>query len=247
LIMQFGMFGGISKILLVAIIGLEKALHHIAPNDSWGWSIIAFTVIMKLLTWPLTAQQVQMSRRMAEISKPLAALKEKYKDKPEKLQAETMELWKKHKVNPFTGCISLFIQIPIFFGFNSMLRTASELRFASFLWIPDLSAPDTIAHIAGVPINLLPVIYTLCNFLQMRMMPSPTTDDTQRKIMQFMPLMFFFTFYSMPSGLVLYFTCQSILTILQQRLTRARQNVVPSGTLATAGAPVPVPPPTKRK
>jgi YidC/Oxa1 family membrane protein insertase len=189
---------------------------------------------------------------MAQIKEPLEALKLKYKDKPEKLQAETMALWKKHKINPAAGCVPLLIQFPLFIAFNGMLRTASELRFASFLWIQNLSAPDTIAriHIPNlpiignvIPINVLPIIYSSCSFLQMRMMPAPTTDSSQRMMMQLMPLMMFFFFYTMPAGMVLYFTCQVILTVFQQWLMRRSVDNNPAPPLAAA----PVGPSVRRK
>lgn len=213
LVMQFGFFGFISKLLLAFMIGIHKFI----PN--WGLTIIILTVIIKLLLWPLTAAQVRSSKRMAKLQEPLQALKLKLKDNPQKLQVETMKLFKEHGVNPAAGCLPLFVQLPIFLGLYFMLRTCSELRFANFLWIKDLSVADTIATIAGFPVNILPFIMGITMYFQMKVMPSPTTDPIQRKIFQIMPFTFLFICYNFPAGLVLYWTIQNILTIVQQSIT----------------------------
>src|SRR5262249_1724427 len=124
-----------------------------------------------------------------------------------------------HKVNPAAGCLPLLVQLPIFLGLYFMLRTSSELRFASFLWIPDLSLPDTVAYIYGFPINILPILMAGSMFLQMKITPTPTTDSMQQKIFQLMPVIFLFFCYSFPAGLVLYWTVQNLLTIVQQYIT----------------------------
>ena len=221
LIMQFGFFGMVSKLLLFLMHGIFKMI----PN--WGVTIILVTIIIKMVLWPLTAAQVRSSKRMAQIQGPMAELKEKYKDNPQKMQAETMRLFKEHRVNPAAGCLPLLVQLPIFLGFYFMLRTSSELRFASFLWIPDLSVPDTIAVISGFPVNILPLIMGVTMFLQMQMTPTPTTDNAQRKIFQMMPFIFLVFCYNFPSGLVLYWTVQNVLTIVQQSLTNRAKDPEP--------------------
>jgi len=226
--MQFGWFGGFSKILLVALIGIHKFIAPISPAWAWGWTIIVFTIIIKGVTWPLTAIQVRSSRRMAKLSAPMKELKEKYKDNPQKMQAETIELYRKHKINPAAGCLPLLITFPIFIGFNYMLRTASEMRFAGFFWIHDLSTPDTLFHIGSFPVNVLPLMMSATTMLQMRMMPAPTMDTSQRAIMQFMPLMMLSFFYTMPSGMILYWTCQNLFTILQQYLASRHKDNDPA-------------------
>lgn len=213
LVMQFGFFGFISKFLLI----IMNWVHRVIPN--WGWTIIVFTVLLKLILWPLTSLQVRSSKRMAKIQEPLKAIKEKYKDNPQKVQTETMKLFKEHRVNPAAGCLPLFVQLPIFLGLYFMLRTSSELRFAEFMWISDLSLPDTIGAIAGFPINILPVIMAFSMFFQMRLTPTPTTDGFQKQIFQLMPFIFLFFCYNFPSGLVLYWTVQNLLTIVQTFIT----------------------------
>ncbi len=213
LIMQFGFFGMVSKFLL----SLMLIIHKFIPN--WGLTIIGVTVLIKLFLWPLTTAQVRSSKRMAALQGPLKAIKQQYANNPQKQQAETMKLFKENKVNPAAGCLPLIVQLPIFLGLYFMLRTASELRFAPFLWVQDLSVPDTVCRIAGFPLNPLPLLMGVTMYYQMKLMPSPSTDDTQRKLLQFMPFMFLFFCYNFPAGLVLYWTVQNLLTILQQYFT----------------------------
>ena len=217
LVMQFGFFGGISKILLV----LMTKIHHCIATwpGSWGITIILVTVLIKLCLWPLTTVQVRSSKRMAKLQGPMKELREKYKDNPQKMQAETLKIFKENRVNPAAGCLPLLIQIPIFFGLFFMLRTSSDLRFANFLWIDDLSLPDTVAYIGSFPLHLLPLVMGVTMFAQMKMAPTPTTDNFQRKLFQFMPFIFLVFCYNFPSGLVLYWTVQNLLTIAQQMLT----------------------------
>jgi YidC/Oxa1 family membrane protein insertase len=236
-VMQFGFFGPISLTLLLML----KAIYTVVPN--WGVAIIILTIFIKLCLWPLTAIQVRSAKRMAKIQEPMKALREKYKDNPQKMQAETMKLFKENKVNPAAGCLPLLLQIPIFFGLFFMLKTSSELRFAGFLWIKDLSLPDTIASIpetvallGGFPINILPLFMAISMFFQMRMTPTPVTDNLQRKIFQMMPFIFLIFCYNFPSGLVLYWTVQNLLTILQQYLTNRRKDDDPLPVVVTPAA-----------
>ena len=212
-VMQFGFLGTISKILLSFMYGI----HKFVPN--WGWSIVIMTICIKLLFWPLSAKASRSQKRMAKIQEPMKELKEKYKDSPQKFQKEMLELFRKHQVNPVAGCLPMIIQMPIFVGLFYMLRTASELRHESFLWVSDLSMPDTLGYVAGFPINLLPMIMGLTMFFQMSLAPvSPTADPTQQKIFKFLPFIFLIFLYNFSSGLVLYWTVQNLLTILQQKL-----------------------------
>lgn len=224
LVMQFGWFGGFSKILLLALIAIHKAIASLSPTWGWGWTIIIFTIIIKGVTWPLTAVQVRSARRMQQFQGPLKEIREKYKDNPQKMQAETMELYRKHKINPVAGCLPLLISFPIFLAFNSMMRTASEFRFQSFFWIHDLSMTDTVGHIGGFAINIMPLLMGVTMLVQTHMMPSPSADATQQRIMKFMPVMFIGFFYTMPAGMNLYWTCNNLFTILQQYLTRRKMD-----------------------
>ena len=217
LVMQFGFLGFFSKLLLAFM----YLIHSVVP--SWGWSIVIMTICIKLLFWPLTAKASRSQKRMASIQGPMAELKEKHKDNPQKMQQETLKLFKEHQVNPVAGCLPMLIQMPIFLGLFYMLRTASELRFEPFLWVSDLSLPDTQFMVGGFPINILPMIMGVTMFLQMSMMPvSPTADPMQQKIFKFLPFIFLIFLYNFASGLVLYWTVQNILTIIQQKIINSR-------------------------
>jgi YidC/Oxa1 family membrane protein insertase len=248
-IMGFGPFWGFfSKGLLLAMNGLHGALRI-----SYGWTIVAITFIIKGVFWPLTAASTRSMKRMQALQPQLSAIKEKYKDVPRKAQKKTMELWKENKVNPMGGCLPMVIQMPVFIGFFTMIRSAIELRGASFLWITDLSRPDTLFMIpglgfipfigvpgVGLPFNLLPLIMGATMLWQSHLAPtSPGVDPAQQKIMRYMPLMFLFLLYNYSAGMALYWTVNNLLTILQTKLTRMQQTV-PS-------APVLTPPPKKKK
>lgn len=226
-IMQFGFFGGISKILLWALVSIHDVIVHIAPTWGWGFAIIILTCIIKGLLWPLTQVQVRSAKAMGKIQAPMKELQEKYKDNPQKLQQETMKLFKENKVNPAAGCLPILLQIPIFFALFYMLRTSSDLRFSPFLWIKDLSVPDTLPFMPDW-FHLLPLFMGGAMFLQMRFTPTPTTDNMQRKIFQFMPLIFTAFCYQFPSGLVLYWTVQNCISILQQWLTNRKREEEPA-------------------
>lgn len=221
-VMQFGFFSFISKGLLLALIWIHDIVVYVSPTWAWGWAIILLTVLIKGILWPLTQVQVKSAKRMQRIQKPLQELREKYKDDQQEMMKKQMELFRQHHVNPAAGCLPLLVQMPIFFGLFFMLRSASEVRFAPFLWIQDLALPDTIATIGGFPINILPLFMTAAMVVQMRMTPTPTTDNFQRKIFQFMPIIFLVFCYNFPSGLVLYWTCQNLISVFQQWLTNRR-------------------------
>lgn len=216
LVMQFGFFGFISKLLLL----LMMAIHRLVQN--WGWTIILLTVFIKTLLWPLTSAQVRSTRGMSKLQQPLKEIQAKYKNNPKKVQAETLKLFRENRVNPAAGCLPIFFQIPIFLGLYFMLRTASELRFADFFWIRDLSVADTVGYCCGFPVNPLPLVMGLTMFWQMKMTPTTTQNTTQRRIFQLMPLLFLCFCYRFPSGLVLYWTVQNLLTIIQQWVLNRR-------------------------
>ena len=175
---------------------------------------------------------------MQKIQAPLQEIRAKHKDNPKKLQQETVKLFKQNGVNPAAGCLPILIQIPIFLGLFGMLRTASELRFAEFLWISDLSQPDTVAELpifGGFPINIMPLFMGITMVVQMRMMPTPAAAggvnnemaEMQQKMFKFMPFIFLIFLYNFSSGLVVYWTVQNLLTILQQYLTNKKHDDTP--------------------
>ncbi|MCX7872468.1 MAG: membrane protein insertase YidC [Verrucomicrobiae bacterium] len=191
---------------------------------SYGLCIIAITIIIKVLFWPLTQASTRSMKRMSALQPQMKAIQEKYKDNPQKMNQKLMEFMKENRVNPLGGCLPMMIQIPVFIGFYAMIQTAIELRGAQFLWAMDLSRPDTVAVILGFPINPIPIIMGLTMLWQSKLTPvSPGMDPTQQKILKYMPLMFMVFLYNMSSGLTLYWTVQNLLTIAQMKLTKTTE------------------------
>ncbi|MDP4626149.1 MAG: membrane protein insertase YidC [Akkermansiaceae bacterium] len=215
--MQYGFFSPVSRFLNFVLNHLHDGLAKISSHESWGLSIICLTLIVRICIWPLHAKSTHSMKRMSKLQPKMKELKEKYADDPNKLNTEMMGLYRKYGINPLGGCLPMLIQIPIFFGFFKMLDYAVELRNQPFLWVDDLSQPDTVAAIAGIPINLLPIVMAATSAIQMAMMPK-TGDKMQQRIMMFMPLMFFFFCYNYASALALYWTTQNIFSIGQTYL-----------------------------
>jgi len=237
-----GFFGFFAKILLRAMNGIHGF------GLGYAYCIIVITIIIKILFWPLTRASTVSMKRMAAYQPQMAEIREKYKDDKEKLNKRMMEFMREHKINPMGGCLPILIQIPVFFGFFTMLRSAVELRGAQFLWACDLSQTDTVAHVAGFPINPLPLIMGATMLLQARITPvSPTMDPTQQKIMKYMPLMFIVILYNFSAGLTLYWTVQNMLSILQTKLTKNIVVEAPDVTKTKSALAKPAKPKTKRK
>ncbi|HKX62873.1 MAG TPA: membrane protein insertase YidC [Verrucomicrobiae bacterium] len=216
-LMEFGWFGWFSRILLTSMNGLN------ALGLSYALSIIAITVIIKLLFWPLTQASTRSMKRMQALQPQMKAIQEKYKDDPVKMNKKVMEFMREHKVSPLGGCLPVLLQVPVFIGFFQMVRTAIELRGASFLWACDLSRSDTIFVIPGVNFNVnpLPLLMGLTMFWQARLTPpAPGMDPVQQKMMKYFPLIFLFILYDYSAGLTLYWTVQNLLSIAQTKLTR---------------------------
>jgi YidC/Oxa1 family membrane protein insertase len=250
LVPPFYSFGGFfAKILLLAM----NWLHDVTR---WGYGvlIILLTVILKILFWPFTAASIRSAKKMQALAPQINALREKYKDDPQKLTQKQLELWRANKVSPVSGCLPMLVQMPVFIGFYTMLRSAIELRGAHFLWVADLSKPDTLFVIPGLtfipflstpeglPFNLLPWLMGAAMLWQSHSQPpSPGMDPTQQKLMRWMPAIFILFLYNYSSGLALYWTVNNVLSVVQTRLTK---NMVAS---APAPAPVPAAPPKKKR
>ena len=209
---DLGMFSIIAKGLLWLLEFFHKYVHN------WGVAIILLTIVIKAVFWPLTAKSYASMEKMKKLQPMMTAIREKYKDNKELMNKEVMALYKTYGVNPASGCVPILIQLPVFFGLYQALLTSIELRHAPFimylpftdkLWLADLSAKD--------PYYITPVIMGLPMFLQQRMSP-PATDPTQQKIMMFLPLIFTVLFLGFPSGLVIYWLVNNILSIFQQWL-----------------------------
>ncbi len=214
-VLRYGFFKPISLGLLT---GLE--FLHGMLGGSYALAIIVLTIGIKLVLWPLQNKATKSMRRMAALSPKMTELREKYKDDPQKMNQELMKLYKTYGVNPFGGCLPMLIQIPIFFGFYSMLRSSVELRNSSFLWVNDLSQPDTVFSLLGlIPVNPLPLIMAGTMFWQMHITPK-TGDSVQQRIFLFMPLIFLVFCYNFASALALYWTVSNVISIVQIYLTR---------------------------
>ena len=212
-IMNFGWAKWVSELLLTVM----NTLHSWVK--SYALAIIIMTIIIRSLLWPLQNAATKSMRKMAKLSPIMNELREKYKDDPQRMNQETMKLYKEYGVNPFGGCLPMLVQIPIFFGFYGMLDKAIELRNSSFLWVRDLSQPDTVFHIGGIPVNILPLVMAATQLWQMSITPK-TGDPAQQRMFLFMPLIFLFICYNYASGLALYWTVQNLFFVAQMYLTR---------------------------
>lgn len=187
---------------------------------NWGVAIICMTIVVRALIWPLHKKSYMAMKRMSLVQPEMAKLKEKYPDEPQKVNMEMMKLYQKYGINPASGCVPMLIQIPIFFAFYRVLQYSAELRGQPFcLWMTDLSLPDTVGHLFGIPINILPLIMAVTMIIQMRMTPQ-AGERSQRIIMNLMPVMFFLFCYNFASALALYWTTQNLISIGQTALIR---------------------------
>ena len=200
---DFGWFDIVAKPLLIAL----DFFYRFCGN--YGIAIILITVIIKILFWPLTHKSYQSMKDMQKLQPEMAKLKEKYKDKKEDLNREVMALYKKYNVNPLGGCLPILLQIPVFIALYNVLQNSIELRHATFIsfWINDLSALD--------PTYISPILMGASMFYQQKMTPT-SADPAQAKMMLMMPVIFTFMFLSFPSGLVLYWLVNNVLSIAQQ-------------------------------
>lgn len=189
--------------LLKALNWVETYVHN------YGIAIIILTILVKIIFWPLGNISYRSMKAMQKLQPQMKALQEKYKDDKAKLQQETMALYRANKVNPMSGCLPMVIQIPVFFGLYRALLYSIELRHAPFVfWIQDLSAKD--------PFYITPIVMGATMFLQQKMTPTAGGNEMQAKMMLWMPVIFTFLFLSFPSGLVIYWLFNNILSIGQQ-------------------------------
>lgn len=209
---DLGMFSLIAKGLLWLLNFFQQYVHN------WGVSIILLTVLIKAAFWPLTEKSYSSMEKMKKLQPLMSSIREKYKDDKEAMNKEVMGLYKTYGVNPASGCVPMLVQLPVFFGLYQALLTSIELRHASFIpflpgtdivWLADLASKD--------PLYITPIVMGLTMFLQQRMSP-PVGDSTQQKIMLFLPLIFTVMFLGFPSGLVVYWLVNNVLSIAQQWL-----------------------------
>ncbi|MHB9099753.1 MAG: membrane protein insertase YidC [Syntrophales bacterium] len=199
-------FGNWLKWLAMPLLAALKFFYGYVHN--YGIAIIILTILIKMIFWPLGNKSYKSMKEMQKLQPKMAALREKYKDDKTKLSQESMALYKTHKVNPLGGCLPMVVQIPVFFGLYKCLLYAIELRHSPlFWWIQDLSAKD--------PYYITPIIMGATMFMQQKMTPTGA-DPMQAKIMLFMPIIFTFMFLNFPSGLVIYWLFNNIISIGQQ-------------------------------
>ncbi len=221
-LMNYGwwIIGVFSWMLNYALVYIHDLVAKVSGPWSWGIAIVVVTLVVRTLMWPLYARSNRTMKRMAKLKPEMDRLKEKYPDDPAKMQQEVMGLYRKYGINPVGGCLPMLAQMPIFFGFYRMLQYAVELRGHGFLWVDDLSMPDTVATIAGFPINVLPIIMGLSSFAQMAMMPNTSGDKTQMAIMKMMPIIFLIFCYNFAAALALYWTTSNLFSIAQTWITQ---------------------------
>jgi YidC/Oxa1 family membrane protein insertase len=209
-LVNFGWWSVIAKPLFLILRWTHSVLHN------FGWAIVVVTVFLNLLMFPLRLTSMKSSRKMQALKPQLDAINEKYKSislrdpRKQQQQQEQMDLYKKYGINPMGGCIPSLIPLALVIPFYQVIVRAAEMRGAHWLWVTDLSQPEHL------PIKLLPIAMIVTQFLMQKMMPAPGVDPNQQKMMLFMPLIFGFMFYNLPSGLVLYYLTGTVVAIAQQ-------------------------------
>ena len=209
--LQFGTFGIIARFFLGVLQWLNRTTHN------WGWAIIILTILIKVVLYPLQHKWMLSMKKIQKVQPKMEAIKARYKkhrtdaEQRQKMNTEMMKLYQQEGINPAGGCLPMLIQFPIFLGFYNLLSHAIELRGAPFaLWIHDLSVKD--------PTYVLPILMTIAMFFQQMITPT-SADPAQRRMFLIMPIVFGWIFKEFPSGLVLYWLVQNILTIVQQMIT----------------------------
>ncbi|MEJ2488975.1 MAG: membrane protein insertase YidC [Sulfurovaceae bacterium] len=203
-VIEYGWFTFLSEPFFTVI----RWIHdHVVAN--WGWAIVIFTILVKLILFPLSFKGMMSMQKLKDLAPKMKDLKEKYKDDKQKLNVKMMELYQKNGANPLGGCLPLLLQIPVFFALYRVLLNADELQGAPWiLWIQDLSRMDQYW--------VLPLLMGLSMYLQQRITPSNFTDPLQEKIFKFFPVIMTAFFITFPAGLVLYWLTNNILSIAQQ-------------------------------
>ena len=200
---DFGFFSFLGFPLFIVLKYFNTFLHN------FGWSIIVLTAVIKIIFWPLTQKSYSSMKSMQKLQPEMTKLREKFKNDRDRMNREIMELYKTHRVNPVGGCLPMLIQIPVFFALYQVLMNSIELRHAPFIfWITDLSAKD--------PYYITPLVMGATMFIQQKLTPTPSIDPIQAKIFLFLPVVFTVMFLNFPSGLVIYWLVNNLLTIAQQ-------------------------------
>ena len=202
-VIEFGWFTFLAR----PFFKVMYAIYEFVGN--WGWAIVLFTVLVKIILFPLSYKGLMSMQKLKDLAPKMKEIKEKYGKDPAKMNQQMMALYKKHGANPMGGCLPMLLQIPIFFALYRVLLNADELQGAPWiLWIQDLSRQD--------PYFVLPILMGITMFIQQKITPNTMTDPTQKKVMQWLPVIMTFFFLTFPAGLVLYWLVNNVLTIAQQ-------------------------------
>ena len=226
-VIDWGWFRIIAQPLFIMLRELHGKFIH-----NYGWSIIVLTLFINLALFPLKIMNLKSMRKMQVLQPQIAKINDKYKGvgmsdpRSQEKQAEIMELYKKHGVNPMGGCLPMAIQLPFLIAFYKVLSVSVEMRHAQWLWVADLTQPEHFG------IHFLPLIMIVTSFLLQKMTPTPTGGDpSQQKMMQFMPVMMGFFFWSLSSGVVLYYLTSNLVGVAQQWFFNKTAPAIPSGTI----------------
>jgi YidC/Oxa1 family membrane protein insertase len=211
-VVDFGFLSILSKPLFLIVNWFNNAFVH-----NFGWSIVVVTIVINMILFPLKLSNMKSMKKMQALKPQIDAITAKYKNlkmtDPRKAeqQQETMDLYKRHGVNPMGGCVPMLIQLPFFIAFYKVFKVSVEMRGAHWLWVTDLSQPETFV------IKFLPLIMIATQFAMQKMTPqAPGQDPSQQKMMMFMPIVFGYMFYWFPSGLVLYYLTSNLVSMAQQ-------------------------------
>jgi len=225
-IVHYGTFDFISQLLLQLLTFFNNIVHN------WGLAIVMLSLAIFLILLPISMKQMHSMKGMQALQPRIEELRKLHKDNPQKLNKETMELWREHKVNPFGGCLPLILQMPVFFALYQVLARSVALKGASFLWIKDLSEPDKLfplpftLPILGGHFNILPILMASLMVFQQKITMGKGgagSAEQQKVMMMVMPIMFGVIFYNMPAGLVLYwFTNSLLMTMYQFKMHRMK-------------------------
>ena len=222
---SLGAFSGIAKLLLNILRWSHGWLHN------YGLAILFLSVSIWTLFFPMTWSGIRMMKMMSQIQPQVERIRKEHAKNPQKMNQEILQLYRKYRVNPLSGCLPLLFQMPIFISLFQVLTRSPELRGAGFLWIQDLAAPDAMIRLPrlvpffGDHVNLLPILMMGAMFLQQRMSQRPLSEMSEEQAMQQMvfrwfPMLFGFMFYGLPSGLVLYWVTNTVLTMGQYLLAK---------------------------
>lgn len=232
-VIDWGWFFFIAQPLFIALQWTANTVTH-----NYGWAIILLTIVINTVLFPLRLSSMKSSKKMQSIQPLVKQINDKYAGlsmndpKKQDQNAELMDLYKKHDINPVGGCVPMLVQIPFFYALYKVLSLAIEMRGAEWLWVADLAQPESMA------IRILPLLLVVTQFLSQKLTPSPGMDPAQQKIMLFMPLMFGYMFWYASAGLVLYWLTSNVVSIAQQLLLNRN---------TSAPALAVVVPPKKRK